>query len=455
MTTKYKQLTPSDRKACYYMLLSFCEDGVPKRGAWANVAGVFSVDPKTVARLWKDIRGRMEIDNIEVDDDHDAQQHLIDKSKGLPEDMFKSGASTRRKGKFIHDREELKATIKSIPFNKRRKLRHLATQLDIPLSTVHKMMKEFKILKRTSNSLKPTLTDGNKHIRMLHCLEHIDPTSINTRHRLMQCVEMNNEVHVDKKWFFVCRDGETYIIVSDEEEPPARYVSHKSHIAKVMFLCAQARPRRLPNRTWWDGKIGIWPVGYHRPAQKMSKNRPAGTRLFESESIDMDKYRHMLQNFVVPAMLTEFPDCEYQRFPQIIIQQDGAPTHVNPRDYEWMEFLTDMGLEEKIKLVTQPANSPDLNVNDLGFFAALQAMCYCTTPSNAVELIEMVEQTYNDYPMNKINRMWVTLQTVFNGMLDTHGGNTYPLTHMGKEKLEKAGRLPRVLDAHPVARCYL
>jgi len=119
MAPKCKQLAASDRKAICHMVLSFCQDGEPKRGAWANVAGVFSVDPKTVARLWKDIRTRIEVDEIPHDDDHDAQQCLVDKSKGVSEDVFESGATARRKGKFVHDREEPKATIKTIPFSKR------------------------------------------------------------------------------------------------------------------------------------------------------------------------------------------------------------------------------------------------------------------------------------------------------------------------------------------------
>jgi len=106
-------------------------------------------------------------------------------------------------------------------------------------------------------------------------------------------------------------------------------------------------------------------VGFCMPAKKTSKNRPAGAMLFEPESIDMDEHRHMLQHFVVPATLTEFPDVQCQRLAQIVIQQDGAPARIDPRDCEWAQFLTDMGPEEKMKRVTQPANSPDLNVDDV------------------------------------------------------------------------------------------
>jgi len=40
-------------------------------------------------------------------------------------------------------------------------------------------------------------------------------------------------------------------------------------------------------------------------------------------------------------------------------------------------------------------------------------------------------------------------------MLDQFGGNQYTMTHMGKEKLEREGRLPMVLEVNPVASYFL
>ena len=162
-----------------------------------------------------------------------------------------------------------------------------------------------------------------------------------------------------------------------------------------------------------------------------------------------------MTNLVAPSALTEFPDAECNRHPEIVIQQDGAPAHIHPRDAEWMQHLTDMGLEDEMKLVTQPANSPDLNVNDLGFFNALQSMHHCTTPRNEVELVAMAEKTFAEYPTNKINRIWLTLQGVMNNMLDDFGGNQHPLPRMNKEKHEREGRLPVVLPVETSAVYYL
>ena len=56
------------------------------------------------------------------------------------------------------------------------------------------------------------------------------------------------------------------------------------------------------------------------------------------------------------------------------MQQDGAKLHIHPTDEAFLAGLAALGVENKLLLYTQPANSPDTNINDLGFFRALQSM---------------------------------------------------------------------------------
>ena len=115
--------------------------------------------------------------------------------------------------------------------------------------------KKRKIFKRHTSALKPTLTEENKVTRLFYAVEQIDTSTINNGTRgAIKYQDMMNQVHVDEKWFFLCQDGERYILVEDEE-PPKRCTRHKGYITKVMFLCAQARPRMV-NGQIWDGKIG-------------------------------------------------------------------------------------------------------------------------------------------------------------------------------------------------------
>jgi hypothetical protein len=106
-----------------------------------------------------------------------------------------------------------------------------------------------------------------------------------------------------------------------------------------------------------------------------------------------------------------------------------------------------MSSPDKIELVLQPANLPDLNINDLGFFNALQALYYQAAPKNAGEIITMVEAAYNDYPWRKINYLWLTLQSVFNKIVKCNGNNTYSIPHINKEKLDGEDELPIVINA--------
>jgi hypothetical protein len=129
------------------------------------------------------------------------------------------------------------------------------------------------------------------------------------------------------------KDGKKYILV-DDEEPPNRQVRHKKYMTKVMFLCALARPRwdNVANR-YWDGKIGIWPIGNYGAAQRTSIHRPAGTRVWHNCGMGYLKFREMIFDDVIPAIMEHWPagDWSNPEF-KIKIQQDGAGAHCPATD---------------------------------------------------------------------------------------------------------------------------
>ena len=62
-----------------------------------------------------------------------------------------------------------------------------------------------------------------------------------------------------------------------------------------MFLSAVARPRfNTSANSWWDGKLGIWPIGGWEPAQRVSKNRPRGTLVWKNKPVTKGVYRELL-----------------------------------------------------------------------------------------------------------------------------------------------------------------
>ena len=62
---------------------------------------------------------------------------------------------------------------------------------------------------------------------------------------------------------------------------------------------------------------------------------------------------------------------EGQNSRKIFIQQDRAKNHISENDKEFNDTLTEKGINAKLYM--QAANSPDVNLLDLGFFRAIQS----------------------------------------------------------------------------------
>ena len=165
--------------------------------------------------------------------------------------------------------------------------------------------------------------------------------------------------------------------------------------------------------------------------------------MWKDESVTKNVYRRLLLEKVVPAIKEKWPRGEWSRRSTVIrIQQDGPNCHIQPDDEEFQLGLEERGVVNKIVLFTQPSNSPDLNINDLGFFRAIQSYYFEYSPDDERSLINAVLKAYDDYPKEKINRIWLTLMSCMNEIIDSGGDNSYRIPHMGKDKLEKENRLP-------------
>ena len=127
----------------------------------------------------------------------------------------------------------------------------------------------------------------------------------------------------------------------------------------------------------------------------------------------------------------------------IYIQQDGAKNPICEDDKEFNDALTEQDIDTN--LYTQTPNSPDVNLLDLGFFRAIQSFNNAS-PKNEEELIQLVQDAYENYLRHKLNQTWQTLQSCFNQIILHHGDNDYSIEHISKAKLERQGQLPDVLD---------
>ena len=132
-----------------------------------------------------------------------------------------------------------------------------------------------------------------------------------------------------------------------------------------MFLCVIACPRFNPSaNSWWDGKLGIWPIGDWELAKQKSRNRPKGTLVWKNKAATEEAYEELFISKLLPAIMEKWPWTD-RLSRKNFIQQDGAKSHICEDDIEFNDALTEWDI--KAELYTEVVNSPDVNLLDLGF----------------------------------------------------------------------------------------
>ena len=417
---KHKKLTDAQRIRAFGLLQGALKDGKLPHGELTKIAKIFGVTRVTISNLWK--KGTRA---------NGGRSVALIRSPNI----LRSSNVGGRRSKY--DIEEVRAHVKSVPLRLRKCVRDLAAQVGLPKSTLQDFIKSKKNgFRKHSSALKPMLTETNKYERVLWALSKVDASGERYRN-------MEDEIHVDEKWFYLTRDNEKYILL-DEEDDPVRSVKHKSHIDKVMFLAATAKPRWDPGKNqYFDGKLGIWPFAHQVAAQRSSANRPAGTLEWKTFNVNREEYKKMLIEKVLPAIKEKWPRGTLNQ-PKFI-QQDNAPLHIKSDDPDFAAKAASLGLN--ISLINQPPNSPDTNINDLAFFVSIQSLQHkIGAGTNKGTLIASVNQAFEQYPWQKLRDSFLTLQTCLNSIIEHHGGNDYKIQHMSKARLEKEGRLPSTLE---------
>jgi hypothetical protein len=103
-------------------------------------------------------------------------------------------------------------------------------------------------------------------------------------------------------------------------------VVHKSHIPKVMLLAAVGIPQNRPDGTWFDGKVGIWPVQEPTTTLRSSVLRSAGTEVMKLVSFTAEMYLYLMtkEGGIIVA-IREKLSCLKES--GVVIQHDGASPH--------------------------------------------------------------------------------------------------------------------------------
>ncbi|CAN0175408.1 unnamed protein product, partial [Discosporangium mesarthrocarpum] len=138
--------------------------------------------------------------------------------------------------------------------------------------------------------IKPVFSDQQKVDRVGFILSH-------THRRGGGRVFVDNLydwVHVDEKWF-----------PQRWERPSPQTPTGTKFL--VVFLAAVARPRKMSNGVWLDGKFGIWPIVDTKVAQRTRKHRPEGTKVLVPAMVDGERYKKLMIEAVIPTIKACMP----------------------------------------------------------------------------------------------------------------------------------------------------
>ncbi|XP_057780176.1 uncharacterized protein LOC130998786 [Salvia miltiorrhiza] len=308
--------------------------------------------------------------------------------------------TSAHKGVIHKDMKKLDVEkVKSLSILERSTIRKMAVKLQVSKSLLGQWIKRKELRPHTS-AIKPLLTDVNKIARMKYCLSNVVYDAAMSRYSYQS---MHNVVHIDEKLFYMTKTSDRPQFSTDGQE-------------------------------LFDGKIGIFPFTTVEATKRKSKNRAKGV-------LEVKPIQSIIKE-IIPAIKEKWPK-SYQ-LKHIIIQRDNAKPHFNKDDPDFITAANSDGF--KVELVCQPANSPDLNVNDLGFFRAIQSLQDDKMAKTIEDLLQNVLISFQELSAVTLNNVFLTLQRCLTEIMRVQGSNDYKIPHINKSRLLRMGMLPECIE---------
>jgi hypothetical protein len=130
--------------------------------------------------------------------------------------------------------------------------------------------------------------------------------------------------------------------------------------------------------------------------------------------------------------------CPWLRGQRFYIQQDGARPHTADGTIDEL-IAAGTGDGWTPLIITQPPNSPDVNINDLGFFHSLKTDIkkICSHCTSRTEMMANVLQAFEEYPSSKLDGIWACYFNNLRSIMACDGGNDYKQAHNGGRKRKR------------------
>ncbi|CAM9716335.1 unnamed protein product [Sphacelaria rigidula] len=123
-----------------------------------------------------------------------------------------------------------------------------------------------------------------------------------------------------------------------------------------------------------------------KTAERSSRRRKRGEEYEFDCTIDAEWYKEWYIDQLLPAIKEKML---WQYSKRVVEQQNGASPHTGKNNPGFLDSAG-MGRGWLVELVTQPSQSPDLNINDLGFCTSLKSRVWGMNASTVDELVETI-----------------------------------------------------------------
>ena len=151
--------------------------------------------------------------------------------------------------------------------------------------------------------------------------------------------------------------------------------------------------------------------------------------------MDADKYNEIMLKKVFPAARRRMPWAKNLR-----CQQDGATPHVGKNNLKKLNAAgartrkrRDGSTAAKITVFTQPAQSPDTNINDLAVFPSMSKRFNKKQKHDVVSNLDQIaanaQRTWKAFPTDVLTKAWGTKENVLRAIIKAKGGNDFKLPH--------------------------
>lgn len=265
----------------------------------------------------------------------------------------------RRRHQLNENDPRVITVLATILLNPHDSTRNIQLQTGIPKSTVHVILKKYKL--------------HPYHITLTHELQIDD-----CRNRLEFCLWADARIREDPDYF-------KYVMFSDEStfQNTGELNRHNCH------FWGENNPhwyRQVDHQHRW--KVTVW-CG-------LLNGYLVGPYFFEG-NVDQLNYLNLLEN-ELPLMLN---DVDLQTRLRMILQQDGAPPHYSRLVREFLDRnYPDRWIGRGSGFRVWPARSPDLTSPDFYLWGFLKNMVYQQAPTTRENLIERIRNACINIPRN-------------------------------------------------------